>query len=489
MKFRNMKLHIALFTFAFLLMQIRATSAQILSPKDSVIKHMELANNYFMAKWPDPGEDIVTDKVRPSNLWTRAAYYEGLMAFYYINSDIKLYNYAVDWGESHDWKPTYGIMDTRDGDHQCCGQTYIELYHISNNADWIGPITENINNMVDDDKNDDWSWIDAIQMSMPVFAKLGVIYNDTNYFDKMYKLYSFSKYQHGENGLYNPDDHLWWRDGNFDPPESTPSGKQIYWSRGNGWVYAALVRVLSVIPENETHRDEYISDFLEMTDALVAIQREDGFWNSSLVDDEHYGGKETSGTAFFVYGLSWGINNGYLDSATYIPYVIKGWEGMIRDALHPNGFLGWVQSTGKEPKDGQPLSYTKPANFEDYGLGAFLLAGSEVYKLAPDTAELPKTIQSNRHKNTDNLLVYPNPGNELITISYKLESETRTSLGVYDSGGQLLSLIETESLRSPGVYRLKWYPGNDNGSPLPKGIYFIKLTMDDGIYVKKILNL
>jgi unsaturated rhamnogalacturonyl hydrolase len=482
-----MKYYIVSIILVLTFSQLLEINAQYLSPKDSVIKQMELANDYFMAKWPDPGADIVTDKSRPSNLWTRAAYYEGLMALYYINEDINLYNYAVDWGESHNWETTYGIPDSRDGDYQCCGQTYIELYQISDNADWIVPITENINNMVDDDKNDDWWWVDAIQMSMPVFAKLGVVYNDTNYFDKMYKLYSFTKYQHGENGLYNPDDHLWWRDGNFDPPETTPAGKEIYWSRGNGWVYAALVRVLSVIPDNETHREEYISDFLEMTNALVALQREDGFWNPSLVDPEHYGGKETSGTAFFVYGLAWGINNDYLDSATYMPYVTAGWEGMVNYALHDNGFLGWVQGTGKEPKDGQPLSYTKPANFEDFGLGAFLLAGSEVYKLAPEMADVPYALQSIRHKNADILLVYPNPGSDQFTISYQLRNDSRTNIQVLDSDGHLVTLIENDTLKSPGVYRLKWIPAKDDGSELPKGIYLIKLTTEESIYINKIL--
>ncbi len=482
-----MKIYIASIILAFTLSQFTETNAQYLSPKDSVLKQMELANNYFMAKWPDPGVDIVTDRARPSNLWTRAAYYEGLMALYYVNEDINLYNYAVDWGESHDWETTYGIPDTRDGDYQCCGQTYIELYEISNNGDWIAPITENINNMVDDDKNDDWSWVDAIQMSMPVFAKLGAIYSDTNYFDKMYKLYSYTKYQHGDNGLYNPDEHLWWRDGNFDPPVTTPAGENLYWSRGNGWVYAALVRVLSVIPEDETHREEYISDFLEMTDALVAIQRDDGFWNPSLVDPEHYGGKETSGTGFFVYGLAWGINNGYLDSASYMPYVTAGWEGMVNDALHDNGFLGWVQGTGKEPADGQPLSYTKPANFEDFGLGAFLLAGSEVYKLAPESVDIPVALQSTRDKSSDILLVYPNPGSSLFTISYKLRNDSKTSLKVLDSKGQLVSSLVNEIMKSSGVYRLDWIPRYTDGSALPKGMYFIRLSTKESVSINRIL--
>lgn len=481
-----MKKYITWIFLGFIIFSSSETGAQVLSIKDSVIQQMERANNYFMAKWPDPGLDIVTDKTRPSNLWTRAAYYEGLMALYYINQDENLYNYAVEWGESHEWNPTYGNLDTRDGDHQCCGQTYIELYQISGNADWIGPITENINRMVDDDKNDDWSWIDAIQMSMPVFAKLGVVHNDTNYFDKMYKLYSFTKYQHGDNGLYNQEDHLWWRDGNFDPPVTTPNGVNMYWSRGNGWVYAALVRVLSVIPENETHREEYISDYLEMSDALIQIQREDGFWNPSLVDPDHYGGKETSGTGFFVYGLAWGINNGYLDSATFMPHVIAGWEGMVNDALHDDGFLGWVQSTGKEPKDGQPLTYTKPANFEDYGLGAFLLAGSEVYKLAPESIEL-SVDKAVMPENSGILRIFPNPVQDHLTIRYQLRDKARISLKVFESSGRLVFQLENPTWKNPGEYQVSWTPVGQNGKALPKGIYYVHFRTEHLNAIQKVV--
>ena len=83
----------------------------------------------------------------------------------------------------------------------------------------------------------------------------------------------------------------------------------------------------------------------------------------------------------FVYGLAWGVNNGILDKTIYLPVIEKAWKGLTTEALHSNGFLGYLQSTGKEPKEGQPLSYDKIPDFEDYGLGCFLLAGSEVYKL------------------------------------------------------------------------------------------------------------
>jgi rhamnogalacturonyl hydrolase YesR len=366
------------------------TEAQQLPSRDTLMKQLVTANRYFMDKWPDPGVDIVTDKVRPSNLWTRATYYEGLMALFRINKSDAYLNYALEWARSHDWHPTYGLKYTRDGDHQCCGQTYIELYQLyPDSTHWIEPITECINWIVNDEKVDDWSWIDAIQMAMPVYAKLGVLHKDPAYFHKMHEMYMFSKTQHGVNGLYNTDEHLWYRDGDFDPPYYTPNGKHCYWSRGNGWVLAALVRVLDVIPDTLEYRDAYLATFQEMAEALVAVQRKDGFWNASLADPDHYGGKETSGTAFFTYGLAWGINNGVLDRTTYMPHVVRGWNALAYEALHPDGFLGYVQSTGKQPSDGYPFLYDKPANFEDFGLGALLLAGSEVIKLAPDTGSMP----------------------------------------------------------------------------------------------------
>jgi rhamnogalacturonyl hydrolase YesR len=118
-----------------------------------------------------------------------------------------------------------------------------------------------------------------------------------------------------------------------------------------------------------------------MAEALVPIQRKDGFWNVSLHDPKNYGGKELSGTALFIYAMTYGVNNGILDKKTYLPVIEKGWKAMTEEGMHTNGFLGYLQSTGKEPKDGQPLSYDKVPDFEDYGLGCFLLAGSEIYKM------------------------------------------------------------------------------------------------------------
>jgi unsaturated rhamnogalacturonyl hydrolase len=357
-----------------------AATAQQLPKKKEVLKKMTQANAYFMKQWPDPGKEIMTNKLRPSHIWTRGVYYEGLMALYGLDKRKQYYNYAVDWGQKHQWGLRNGATG-RNADDHCAGQTYLDLYQIDPQPERIRELKAAVDNMVHSDKVDDWWWIDALQMAMPVFAKLGVMTKDTAYYGKMYRLYSYAKLQQGGHGLYNAQDSLWWRDKDFVPPYQEPNGQDCYWGRGNGWVVAALVRVLDIMPKDAPHRAEYEQTYLAMMKALPRLQRPDGYWNVSLHDPTNFGGKELSGTALFTYGMAWGVRQGLLNKAQYQPLITKAWNAMATECVHPDGSLGYVQGTGKEPKDGQPVSYTSKPDFEDYGLGCFLLAGSEVYKL------------------------------------------------------------------------------------------------------------
>jgi len=349
--------------------------------KEQTMSAMVLANRYFMDKWPDVGKTIITERERPSNIWTRGTYYEGLMAMYKLKPDPSYLNYAVSWGEFHNWGLRNGIK-TRNGDDQCCGQTYIDLYLMDpSKEERIRDIKVCIDNMLATDKIDDWSWIDLLHMAMPVFARLGTICKDNRYFDRMHEMYLYAKLKHGTNGLYSTEDHLWWRDKDFDPPYTELNGEDCYWSRGNGWVVAALVRTLEFLPEGSPYRKEYLRTLKQMFKALVKVQRSDGYWNVSLHDPTNFGGKELTGTAMFTYGMAWAINNGIISKKKYLPVVNKAWNALVTESVHPDGFLGYVQGTGKEPKDSQPAGYDNVPNFEDFGLGCFLLTGSEVYKL------------------------------------------------------------------------------------------------------------
>ncbi|MCD8166156.1 MAG: glycoside hydrolase family 88 protein [Bacteroides sp.] len=355
-------------------------TAQSLPNRDEVLKTMISVNDYFMKKHADYTTPSFYGRIRPSNIWTRGVYYEGLLSLYSIYPREDYYQYTWDWASFHKWGMRNGNT-TRNADDHCCGQAYIDMYRICpTSPEMIRNIRASIDMVVNTPQVDDWWWIDAIQMAMPIFAKLGNMYGEQKYYDKMWDMYEYTRNQYA-GGLYNAKEGLWWRDHDFVPPYKEPNGKNCYWSRGNGWVYAALVRVMEEIPENEKHYKDYLNDFLAMSKALKECQREDGFWDVSLHDPSNFGGKETTGTSLFVYGMAWGVRKGILDPKEYLPILTKAWEAMVQDAVHPNGFLGFVQGTGKEPKDGQPVTYTSVPDFEDYGVGCFLLAGTEVYKL------------------------------------------------------------------------------------------------------------
>lgn len=373
------KLFIAALVFA--LGGTNILHAQNLPDQKETLNTLIKVNKHYMKNNPDCTlPSFVKGKMRASNIWTRTVYYEGLLALYSIYPDTEYYAYAYQWGDFHKWGMWRGTT-TRHADNYACGQVYIDMYNLCPKPEILLNVKSNLNMLVNTPQINEWWWIDAIQMGMPGFAKMGKLTGEQKYFDKMWQMYENTRNQHGEHGMFNQKDGLWWRDQDFDPPYKEPNGEDCYWSRGNGWVYAALVRVLDEIPANEVHRQDYINDFLTMSKAIKACQREDGFWNVSLHDPNHFGGKELTGTSLFVYGMAWGIRNGLLDRDEYLPIVLKAWNAMVKDAVHPDGFLGYVQGTGKEPKDGQPVTYDSKPDFDDFGTGCFLLAGSEIYKL------------------------------------------------------------------------------------------------------------
>jgi hypothetical protein len=168
---------------------------------------------------------------------------------------------------------------------------------------------------------------------------------------------------------------LYFRDSRFFERRG-PNGEKIFWSRGNGWVFAGLANILQILPANDPERPRFEAQFRTMAARLITLQRPDGYWNPSLLGDSAKALPESSGTAFYVYGLAWGIRAGLLDAKVYTPNVRLGWQALVR-AVHPNGKLGWVQPISDRPE----LN-----SYEDtqiYGVGGFLLAAGAVADLAP----------------------------------------------------------------------------------------------------------
>ena len=136
-----------------------------------------------------------------------------------------------------------------------------------------------------------------------------------------------------------------------------------------------LVRVLQFLPADHPARPRFVRQFQEMAARVQSCQQPDGLWRASLLDPASYPLRETSGSGFFTYALAWGVNQGLLERAKFEPAVKKAWLALA-DCVSPDGRLSHVQPVG-----GDPRRFDENAT-EVYGVGAFLLAGSEVYRMA-----------------------------------------------------------------------------------------------------------
>ncbi len=364
---------------------------------DDVMWHAEKVAAYFIKKYPDVGaKSYVGGKERNSKIWTRSVFYEGLMNLYREDPREEWLKYAVDWGTFHKWVSSSDTeAKSHNADYQCCGQTYLQLYQLDPQPVRMTHIKMRLDAMMAANRINYWTWVDAIQMSMPVFALMGDITGDDAYWEYMHEAYMYTRDKQGGSKkgggqpLFNEQTGLWYRDAGFDPPyrDLKETDKDCYWSRGNGWVYMALARVLQFTPADEAHRAQYEADFKAMSRGLLGCQKADGSWGVSLAAPSNFGaagseGPEMTGTSLFVGGMAWGVAAGLLDGEEYLPAIRRGWEAMANAVHEDTGFVGYLQGTGSKPEDGGPITYDSMPDFEDFGIGCWLWGAAEAHALA-----------------------------------------------------------------------------------------------------------
>ena len=259
------------------------------------------------------------------------------------------------------------------GDWQICFQTYIDLYNLQPNEYMVARAKEVMGYEAESKVHDYWWWADALYMVMPVMTKMYRLTGDEKYLRKLYDniLYSDSIMLDRETGLY-------FRDGKYVyPKHKTEAGKKDFWARGDGWVLAGLAKVLQDMPETYVRQPFFVEKYTHLARSVKKLQQPQGHWTRSMMDPEQAPGYETSGTAFFCYGLLWGVNNGYLSKKEFAPTIEKAWNYLTTIALQKDGKIGYVQPIGERAIPGQTVDANSQANF---GVGAFLLAACEYVK-------------------------------------------------------------------------------------------------------------
>ncbi|MBQ0102849.1 MAG: glycoside hydrolase family 88 protein [Prevotellaceae bacterium] len=320
--------------------------------------------------------------------WDNAAYFTGNQAVYELTGDNRYLDYSIKWANYNQWKgarqmdeskweyKTYGEDHNHVlfADWQICFQVYIDLYKLERRTERIERAIHVMTTQAKSDANDYWWWSDALYMGMPIFSKLYTVTHDERLLDKQYQCFRWT-----DSLLFDKDVHLYYRDAKYVYPKvktSCNDGKS-FWARGDGWVLAGLARVLTDLPQNSKYRPFYVQRFLQLAEAVKQCQNQGGYWSRSMLCEDDAPGYETSGTAFFTYGILWGINHGLLKEKDYKQTIDRAWKYLSTIALQDDGSIGYVQPIGEKPDPTRTVDARSQAPF---GTGAWLLAACEYYR-------------------------------------------------------------------------------------------------------------
>ncbi len=377
---------------------------------EQIVSLAQKINDYWIRTGGNTGSDATNynhGHSVSSEFWAPSVFYTGNMEAYYLTGDENYTDYANRWGSNNLYDGSAwntNANSSRIGkyfpDNHTSFQTYLDMYSITAEGDFdpsdekianVVPIMEEMKEMsVSDLKNryGYWDRIDFFYMELPNWTKMYLLTGDEGYLDKQRELYDDRKQE-----LYDEESGLFYRDRNYiydpdavyDPASSgnnqkiSPNGKKVLWARGNGWAMAALARVLEDLPDDrEEDRLEYETTFKKMAETLIQVQGEDGFWRMNLDDHAHDIRPETSGTVFFAYGLTWGINHGLLDKETYYPAVRKAFLGLNANAFRPDGLVGRSELISAYPNPNCSLGI---GSSQSYAPAAAVLFLSELSKL------------------------------------------------------------------------------------------------------------
>jgi rhamnogalacturonyl hydrolase YesR len=305
--------------------------------------------------------------------WIRATWYTGVMAAYLATGDRAYLDQATGWAEAQGWRPG---TERAGANVLTCSQTYLELYFLHPDRSRIQPTIDWLNSGRPNTPTGATVWYldgqryaDSLYVGAPPLAMLAKATGDRRYLAWMNAFFWDVTRE-----LFDGQEGLFYRDRTY-IGQRTPNGKKVFWSRGNGWVFASLPRILDNLAADDPERTRYETLFRTMAAALVRRQPDSGLWPPNLDDPKDLPMPESSGTGFFCYGLAWGVRRGLLESGRYLPAARRSWAGLVA-VVTPEGMVQWGQSVDSHP------GAVQPGDTDEYVTGTFLLAGSGMFLLA-----------------------------------------------------------------------------------------------------------
>jgi rhamnogalacturonyl hydrolase YesR len=305
----------------------------------------------------------------PSRSWDFGTLDIGLVAASRTLGDARLSRYVASVGDHYNWTLE---RTTNPPNDFALGQALLELCRSSRDEDKFAPIRKQFDDAIaltEDPDKPAWGWCAGLFMQPAAASQLTQLTGDPTYVQYIHR-----EWGPAERLLYDQQKHLFSNDAD-DLGKHEKNGEKLFSSRGNGWVMAGLARVIATMPSDDPLRAHYIDVFRQMAAAVASVQSGDGLWRPGLLDAKSYPQPEVSGSALLTYALAWGINHRLLDAAVYLPVVENAWRGMLAH-IYQDGRLGSMQAIG------DPSTAYKPDSSYPFGVGAFLLAGSEVDALS-----------------------------------------------------------------------------------------------------------
>jgi unsaturated rhamnogalacturonyl hydrolase len=242
----------------------------------------------------------------------------------------------------------------------------------------------------------DQMWLDGLFMGATFYAQYGQVFQEPALFDDVVKqLLLMDRHAYEpKTGLHY---HAWDEKRAQSWANKQTGTSPNFWGRAEGWYAMALVDCLDYIPPTQPQVEEVNAVLRRVADGLVRWQDpKSGLWWQVLDQGDRKGNYlEATASCMFVYSLAKGINHGYLSREQYLPAVLKGYEGIVRDFIRQNADgridltqccevagLGFTNAKGR-PRDGSFDYYvSEPIVDNDLkGIPAFILAGIEVDQL------------------------------------------------------------------------------------------------------------